>query len=56
MILRSFVSASVTSATHSVQPLATSVSVSVCANLPLARSPEWETRSASTNPGMGSPQ
>ena len=63
MILRSFVSASVTSdpsrtmsATHSVQPLATSVSVSVCAKLPLARSPEWATRSASTNPGMGSPQ
>jgi len=58
---RSFVNASVIgapsrtrSATHSVHPDATSVTVSVCAKLPLAFGPEWDTRSASTKPGTGS--
>ncbi len=41
---------------HSVQPVAISVSVSVCTKLPFAVGPVCATRSASTNPGGGSSQ
>ena len=41
------------SGAHSVQPVAMSVSVSVCTKLPFAVGPLCATRSASTNPGGG---
>src|SRR5665811_1383943 len=61
--LRTSVSTSVSSlcsrtsnGAHSVQPVAMSVNVNVCTKLPLAVGPLCATRSASTNPGAGSPQ
>ena len=42
--------------THSVQPVAMSVSTMVCAKAPAALTPECATKSTSTNPGGGSPQ
>ena len=58
---RNWVSASTTrrasrtrSGTHSVHPLAMSVSTSVQTKLPDRVPPEWAKRSASTNPGAGS--
>lgn len=44
------------SGTHSVQPVATSVSTSVHANAPARLGPECATRSISMNPGGGSSQ
>src|SRR5512133_3547324 len=59
--LRAATSASITSAplrtttgTHSVQPVATSVSTIVCTKLPAADVPAWATKSTSTKPGGGS--
>jgi hypothetical protein len=42
-----------TSGTHSVQPVATSVSTIVCTKPPAADVPECATKSTSTNPGGG---
>ena len=48
--------ARITTGTHSVQPVAMSISTSVWTKAPAALTPECATKSTSTNPGGGSPQ